>query len=94
MSLVSILLLLLIAAVAGSIGQALAGYSMGGCLLSIVVGFIGAVLGLWLARELGLPEPLPITVGGETFPLLWSIIGSALFAAVIGLLARRRIIWR
>ena len=94
MTLVSILLLLLIAAVAGSIGQALAGYSMGGCLLSIVVGFIGAVLGLWLARELGLPEPLPITVGGETFPLLWSIIGSALFAAVIGLLTRRRIVWR
>jgi len=94
MTLVSILLLLLIAAIAGSIGQALAGYSMGGCLLSIVVGFIGAVLGLWLARELGLPEPLPITVGGETFPLLWSIIGSALFAAVIGLLTRRRIIWR
>ncbi len=94
MSLVSLLLLLLIAAIAGTIGQALAGYSMGGCLLSIVVGFIGAVLGLWLARELGLPEPLPVTVGGETFPLLWSIIGSALFAAVIGLLTRRRIIWR
>ncbi len=91
MTLVSILLLLLIAAIAGSIGQALAGYSMGGCLLSIVVGFIGAVLGLWLARELGLPEPLPITVGGETFPLLWSIVGSALFAAVVGLLTRRRI---
>ncbi len=91
MTLVSILLLLLIAAIAGSIGQALAGYSMGGCLLSIVVGFIGAVLGLWLARELGLPEPLPITIGGETFPLLWSIVGSALFAAVVGLLTRRRI---
>jgi uncharacterized membrane protein YeaQ/YmgE (transglycosylase-associated protein family) len=94
MTLVSILLLLLIAAIAGSIGQALAGYSMGGCLLSIVVGFIGAVLGLWLARELGLPEPFPIRVGGETFPLLWSIIGSALFAAIIGLLTRRRVIWR
>jgi uncharacterized membrane protein YeaQ/YmgE (transglycosylase-associated protein family) len=91
MTLVSLLLLLLIAAIAGSIGQALAGYTMGGCFLSIVVGFIGAVLGLWLAREFGLPEPLPITVGGETFPLLWSIIGSALFAAVIGLLTRRRI---
>jgi uncharacterized membrane protein YeaQ/YmgE (transglycosylase-associated protein family) len=94
MSLVSLLLLLLIAAIAGTIGQALAGYSMGGCLLSIVVGFIGAVLGLWLARELGLPEPFPIRVGGETFPLLWSIVGSALFAAVIGLLSRQRIIWR
>ncbi len=94
MSLISILLLLLIAAIAGSIGQALAGYTMGGCLLSIVVGFIGAVLGLWLARGLGLPEPFPITIGGETFPLLWAIVGSALFAAVIGLLTRRRYIWR
>ena len=94
MTLVSILLLLLIAAIAGTIGQALAGYTMGGCLLSIVVGFIGAVLGLWLARELGLPEPFPVQVGGETFPLLWSIVGSALFAAVIGLLSRRRIVWR
>jgi uncharacterized membrane protein YeaQ/YmgE (transglycosylase-associated protein family) len=90
MSLLGLLLLLLIAAVAGSLGQALAGYSLGGCLISIVVGFIGAFLGMWLARSLGLPEPFPITIQGETFPLLWSIIGSALFAAVLGLITRRR----
>lgn len=90
MSLLGILLLLVIAAVAGSLGQALAGYSLGGCLISIVVGFIGAFLGLWLARTLGLPEPLPITIQGETFPLVWSIIGSALFTAVLGLITRRR----
>jgi LPXTG-motif cell wall-anchored protein len=45
---------------------------------------------MWLARQVGLPEPLPISVGGETFPIFWSIIGSALFAAVLGLLSRRR----
>jgi len=90
MSLLSIVLLLVIAAVAGSLGQALAGYSLGGCLISIVVGFIGAFIGLWLARTLGLPEPLPITIQGETFPVVWSIIGSALFAAVLGLITRRR----
>jgi uncharacterized membrane protein YeaQ/YmgE (transglycosylase-associated protein family) len=90
MSLLGILLLLVIAAVAGSLGQALAGYSLGGCLISIVVGFIGAFLGLWLARTLGLPEPLPITIQGETFPLVWSIIGSALFTAILGLITRRR----
>ena len=90
MSLLGILLLLVIAAVAGSLGQALAGYSLGGCLISIVVGFIGAFLGLWLARTLGLPEPLPITIQGETFPLVWAIIGSALFTAVLGLISRRR----
>lgn len=90
MSLLGLLLLLLIAAIAGGIGQALSGYSLGGCLMSIVVGFVGALLGLWLSRELGMPEPFPITVGGETFPLLWAIIGSALFSGVLGALSRRR----
>ncbi len=90
MSLLGIAILLVIAAIAGSLGQALAGYSVGGCIMSVVVGFIGAFLGLWLARTLGLPEPLPIRIQGETFPLLWSIIGSALFCAALGFITRRR----
>jgi uncharacterized membrane protein YeaQ/YmgE (transglycosylase-associated protein family) len=89
-SLLGILILLIIAAVAGMVGQALAGYSLGGCFVSMVVGFIGAFLGLWIARQFGLPEPLPISIDGETFPLVWSIVGSALFTAVLGLLSRRR----
>lgn len=90
MSFSGLLLLLLIAALAGALGQALSGYSAGGCLMSIVVGFIGALLGLWLARQLGMPEPFPVTVGGQTFPLLWSIVGSALFTGVLGALSRGR----
>lgn len=90
MSLMGLIVLLIIAAVAGSLGQALAGYSVGGCLMSVVVGFIGAFLGLWLARTVGLPEPLPVSIAGETFPLLWSVIGSALFCAALGLISRRR----
>jgi uncharacterized membrane protein YeaQ/YmgE (transglycosylase-associated protein family) len=92
MSLLSILLLLLVAAVCGSIGQALVGYSVGGCLMSTIVGFIGAWLGSWLSAQLGLPEPLAVNIGGETFPILWSIIGSALFVAVLGLITRRRVV--
>ena len=90
MSLVGLVVLLVIAAIAGSLGQALAGYSVGGCLTSMVVGFIGAFLGLWFARTLGLPEPFPVSIQGESFPLLWSIIGSALFCAALGFLSRRR----
>lgn len=90
MTITQLLLLLLIAAIAGALGQTLSGYSLGGCLMSIVVGFIGAFLGLWLARGLGLPEPFPVMVGGQTFPVLWAIIGSALFSAILGLLSRRR----
>jgi len=90
MTIMSFIILLVIAAIAGSIGQALAGYSRGGCLMSIVVGFIGAFLGLWLARQLGLPEFYTISVGGETFPVVWSIIGSFIFALIVGLLTRGR----
>jgi hypothetical protein len=45
---------------------------------------------MWLARSLGLPEPLPVVVGNRAFPVVWSIVGSALFVAVISLLTRSR----
>ena len=90
MTLGQLLLLLLIAAIVGSLGQALSGYSHGGCLISIVVGFVGAFLGLWLGRQMGLPEPFLVTVGNQAFPVLWAIIGSALFSGVLGFLSRRR----
>lgn len=94
MTLIGLIILLAIAAVAGSIGQALAGYSLGGCIVSVIVGFVGAYIGLWLARTLGLPEIFAVTVEGQTFPIVWAIIGSALFTFVIGLLARPRRIYR
>jgi uncharacterized membrane protein YeaQ/YmgE (transglycosylase-associated protein family) len=87
-SVLQILLLLAIAATCGGLGQTLVGYSVGGCLASIVVGLIGAYLGMVLANELGLPELWTVEVGGQPFPILWSIIGSALFAAILGLINR------
>jgi uncharacterized membrane protein YeaQ/YmgE (transglycosylase-associated protein family) len=90
MSLLGFLLLLLIAAICGALGQAIAGYSLGGLLISIVVGLIGAFLGMWLATQFGLPELLTISVDGEAFPVVWSIIGAALFAVIVGLLTRPR----
>lgn len=88
MSLLGLLLLLLIAAICGSVGQSLAGYNLGGCLVSIVVGFIGAYLGVWLADELGLPEIFQISVEGRPFPIIWAVIGSALFTLVVALIRR------
>jgi uncharacterized membrane protein YeaQ/YmgE (transglycosylase-associated protein family) len=88
MTLLEILVLLCIAGVCGSIGQAIAGFSRGGCFVSVAVGFVGALVGMWLARAAGLPELLPVSIGGTVFPILWSIIGSALFVALIGLMSR------
>lgn len=90
MSLIDLIVLLIIAGLCGALGQAISGFSRGGCLVSIALGFIGALLGTWLARQLGLPEILPISVGTKSFPVVWSIIGSALFVAIITLLTRRR----
>jgi uncharacterized membrane protein YeaQ/YmgE (transglycosylase-associated protein family) len=90
MSLLEFLVLLLVAGLCGALGQAISGFSRGGCLVSIALGFIGALLGMWLARSLGLPEPLPVVVGNRAFPVVWSIVGSALFVAVISLLTRSR----
>ncbi|HJR07699.1 MAG TPA: GlsB/YeaQ/YmgE family stress response membrane protein [Pyrinomonadaceae bacterium] len=89
MTLIDLLILLLVAGVCGALGQTISGFSRGGCLVSIALGFIGAILGMWLARQLGLPELLIVPVGGRSFPVVWSIIGSALFVAVISLLTRR-----
>jgi uncharacterized membrane protein YeaQ/YmgE (transglycosylase-associated protein family) len=88
MSLIGILVLLLIAAVCGSIGQSLAGYNLGGCLVSIVVGFIGAYLGMLLAGKLGLPELFSVNIEGKPFPIIWAIIGSAVFTLIVALLRR------
>lgn len=90
MGLFEFLLLLLIAGVCGSIGQSIAGYSGGGCIVSIVIGFIGALLGSWLSVQMNLPELLNINVGGNPFPIIWSIIGSVIFVVIVGLLTRRR----
>lgn len=90
MTLIEFLVLLLVAGVCGSLGQAISGFSRGGCLVSVALGFIGALIGMWIAHRFGLPEPLPVTVGGRAFPVVWSIVGSALFVAIIGLLTRRR----
>ena len=90
MTLLGLLVLVIIAAITGSLGQALAGYSLGGCLVSAVVGFIGAYLGMWIARHFGLPDILVVKIDGQPFPVVWSIIGSAIFSAIVGLLTRRR----
>lgn len=91
MTLIDVLILLLVAGICGSLGQAIAGYSRGGCLVSIALGFVGALLGMWLARMMGLPELIPVNIGGTSFPIIWSIIGSALFVAVIALITRSRV---
>jgi uncharacterized membrane protein YeaQ/YmgE (transglycosylase-associated protein family) len=88
-SLTGLIVLILIAAICGAIGRAIAGGVRGGLVTSIALGFIGALLGPWVAVQLKLGEPLMVNVGGHPFGILWSIIGAALFVAIIHLVSRR-----
>ena len=90
-TLTGLLVLLLIAGVCGSIGRAIGGGTGGGFFVSIAVGFVGALLGSFLAQRLGLPDLLVVTVDRHPFPILWSIIGAALFVALVHLFSGRRI---
>jgi uncharacterized membrane protein YeaQ/YmgE (transglycosylase-associated protein family) len=89
MSLLDFLLLLLVAGICGSLAQSIAGYSRSGFLTSIALGFVGALFGSWLSRTLGLGEVLALHVGDRMFPIVWSIIGAALFVAALHLLRPR-----
>jgi uncharacterized membrane protein YeaQ/YmgE (transglycosylase-associated protein family) len=90
MDAIDIIILVIVAAICGALGQAITGFSRGGLLVSIALGFIGALLGLWIARATNLPEPLTLVIGDAKFPVVWSIIGATLFVAVVSLLTRRR----
>ena len=84
-----LIVLLVIAAICGAVGRAIAGGG-GGLLTSIALGFIGALLGPWVAQQLHLAEPLVLQVSGKPFPIVWSIIGAALFVALLHLVSGRR----
>ena len=92
MSWQALIVLIVIAAVCGAIAKALAGGSRGGLVTSIALGFIGALFGPWLAHQIKLSEPLVVLVAGRPFPIVWSIVGAALFLAVLHLFSRPR--WR
>jgi uncharacterized membrane protein YeaQ/YmgE (transglycosylase-associated protein family) len=89
-TLVEFLVLLLVAGVCGALGQAITGFSRGGCLVSVALGFVGALVGMWIAGQLGLPELFAIEVGGQRFPVVWSIFGAIVVVLIVGILTGKR----
>jgi uncharacterized membrane protein YeaQ/YmgE (transglycosylase-associated protein family) len=85
-----LIVLIVIAALCGAVGKALAGGSRGGLVTSVALGFIGALFGPWIAGQLNLGEPFVVRLSGQSFPILWSIIGAALFVALLHLVSGRR----
>lgn len=89
MTITEILPLLLVAVIAANVRQLIYSYSLGGYLVSVIVGFIGAFFGIGIARLFGFPEMIPFIIRGETFPVMWSIIGSITLSWVLSSITRR-----
>lgn len=81
-----IILLLVVAGITGGIGRSLVGFTRGGCVVSIIVGFIGAYIGTILAREFNFPDFWSVEIRGIDFPIVWSIVGAAVFTAALSLI--------
>lgn len=83
------LFLLFVASVLGSIGAGIAGRRELGCLTSIAVGFVGAMLGRWGADELGISDIWVLTIRDTRIPVFATIVGAAVFIAVLNLVSGR-----
>jgi uncharacterized membrane protein YeaQ/YmgE (transglycosylase-associated protein family) len=90
MTLVEFVVYLIIAGICGAIARALVGGSGGGFVISILVGFLGAFVGSWLAYQLHLPVILAVTIDRHRFPIVWSILGGIVLVGVAHMLMGRR----
>ena len=88
MSIVSLIVLILVGAICGAIAEMLVGYSPGGFLASVAIGFLGALIGSWLAPRIGLPSILAVTIGGFTIEILWAILGAVVLLLILSLFRR------
>ena len=94
MTIVEFILYLVVAGICGALARSIAGGTSRGFVISILVGFLGAFLGVWIARMTHLPEPVVFSVEGHAFPLVWSIVGGVVLVAVAqALLPRRRLLY-
>jgi uncharacterized membrane protein YeaQ/YmgE (transglycosylase-associated protein family) len=87
-SLIGLLVLILVGAIVGAIAEAVVGYSPVGFLAAAAIGVLGAVIGNWLAPQIGLPELFPVTVDGVTVPIVWAIVGAIILVLVLSLIRR------
>jgi uncharacterized membrane protein YeaQ/YmgE (transglycosylase-associated protein family) len=82
MDLLELLVMILIAGFCGYLATVLMGAKRVNFVLMILIGFIGAALGRWLAHLLHLPMFLGVTISGHYFPLLWALIGSVVLVGI------------
>jgi uncharacterized membrane protein YeaQ/YmgE (transglycosylase-associated protein family) len=94
MTVVELVIYLVVAGICGTVARAFAGGSGGGFAISLLVGFLGAFVGTWLARQLHLPALFVVAIGGHPFPIVWSVVGGMVLVAVAHVFMRPRYMGR
>ena len=93
MTLFEFVIYLVIAGVCGAIARSIAGGTGGGFIVSVLLGFLGAFVGTWIARMVHLPVLVVVDIAGHPFPIIWSIIGGFVLAALAHALVRPRYVY-
>jgi uncharacterized membrane protein YeaQ/YmgE (transglycosylase-associated protein family) len=88
MTVLELIVYVVIAAICGAIARAVVGGSGGGFVVSLLVGFLGAFFGTWLARQFHFPAILTLTIGGHPFPIVWAVVGGFVLVAFARVLIR------
>jgi uncharacterized membrane protein YeaQ/YmgE (transglycosylase-associated protein family) len=88
MTLEEVVILIVMAAVLGILSQRLLGYKLGGLVISIVLGFIGAFLGRLIGQHVPVGFRFHLQIGDTSFPVLWSLLGCLAATFVAGFIAK------
>ncbi|NWF49988.1 MAG: GlsB/YeaQ/YmgE family stress response membrane protein [Ignavibacteriaceae bacterium] len=90
MSVLQFMILLVIAGIIGAVAKSLTGFSRGGCILSIIIGFIGALIGNWISQSFGWPDFFSFEIEGRTFRIIYAFLGAVIFTLILGLLTPKK----
>lgn len=89
MDLLELLIALTVAGICGAIAQVLVGVNLRGLnvtLSAVIIGVLGAFIGGWLYRRLGLAEFAALEIGNVRMDLVWTIIGALIFLGLLQLI--------
>lgn len=89
MTLFGFLLLVVVGAVCGAVAELIVGYSPGGFLASVAIGFVGAWIGGYLAGILHFSPMFVVHIEGHALDVVWTVLGSIVLLLVVSLFRRR-----
>jgi len=85
---IDISLTALVGIICGILAQLTSGYSKGGWIINLAIGFFGALAGVFVSRSLGAPVVYDLKIATVNFPLIYCILGAVLSLAAISLIVK------